>query len=149
MAEWKVAQAWLVVLALLGAMASVATAQADQSPWPADVKGFVPPAPGEHPRLLFRKSDLPELRKRAATPEGNLWVCPAANPALASAGTGDTLAGLIAGFLAQGLLPADAAILGLWVGARAADLASADLGTLPMLASDLPPRVAESIRELE
>ena len=69
MAEWKVAQAWLVVLALLGAMASVATAQADQSPWPADVKGFVPPAPGEHPRLLFRKSDLPELRKRAATPE--------------------------------------------------------------------------------
>ena len=84
-----------------------------------------------------------------ATPDGGLWVCPAANPALASAGTGDTLAGIIAGFLAQGLPPADAAVLGLWVGARAADLASAAVGTLPMIASDLPLRVAEAIRELE
>jgi NAD(P)H-hydrate epimerase len=84
-----------------------------------------------------------------ATPDGDLWVSPVANPALASAGTGDTLAGIIAGFLAQGLAPADAAILGLWIGARAADLASAALGTLPMLASDLPLRVAEAIHELE
>lgn len=84
-----------------------------------------------------------------ATPGGDLWVSPAANPALASAGTGDTLAGIIAGFLAQGLAAADAAILGLWVGARAADLASAAVGTLPMIASDLPARVAEAIRELE
>jgi hypothetical protein len=38
--------------------------------WPADVEGFVEPAPGEHPRLLFRKSDLPALRKKAETPEG-------------------------------------------------------------------------------
>lgn len=84
-----------------------------------------------------------------ATPGGDLWVGPSANPALASAGTGDTLAGLIAGFLAQRVAPADAAILGLWVGARAADLASAATGTLPMLASDLPPTIAETIRELE
>ena len=39
-------------------------------PWFVPVKGHTPPAPGEHPRLLFRKRDLPELRKRAATPEG-------------------------------------------------------------------------------
>ena len=38
--------------------------------WPVAVKGFVPPAPGEHPRLLFRKGDLPALRKKAETPEG-------------------------------------------------------------------------------
>ena len=84
-----------------------------------------------------------------ATPAGSLWISPAANPALASAGTGDTLAGIIAGFLAQGLAPAAAAILGLWVGARAADLASDALGTLPMIASDLPLRVAQAIQELE
>ena len=59
-----------------------------------------------------------------ATPDGDLWVCPAANPALASAGTGDTLAGIIAGFLAQGVAPADAAVLGLWVGVRAMNRAS-------------------------
>ena len=84
-----------------------------------------------------------------ATPGGDLWVTPSANPALASAGTGDTLAGLIAGFLAQGLAPADAAVLGLWVGARAADLASAEFGTLPLLASDLPRMIARTIRALE
>ena len=32
--------------------------------------GFVPPRAGEHPRLIFRKRDLPALRKRMATPEG-------------------------------------------------------------------------------
>jgi hypothetical protein len=38
--------------------------------WTVPVKGHVPVAPGEHPRLIFRKTDVPELRKRAETPEG-------------------------------------------------------------------------------
>ena len=40
------------------------------APWPSDVADFQALAPGEHPRLLFRKSDLPRLRQKAATPEG-------------------------------------------------------------------------------
>jgi len=39
-------------------------------PWPSDVEGFVKPQPGEHPRLLFRKADVPALKKKAETPEG-------------------------------------------------------------------------------
>src|SRR5436190_8214120 len=85
----------------------------------------------------------------AATPDGDLWVAPLANPALAAAGTGDTLAGTIAGLLTQGLAPADAAILGLYLGSRAGDLARADLGTLPLIAGDLPAYIARAIRELE
>lgn len=42
--------------------------------WPAPVKGHVAVAPGEHPRLFFRKSDLPALRQRAQTREGQLIV---------------------------------------------------------------------------
>jgi hydroxyethylthiazole kinase-like uncharacterized protein yjeF len=84
-----------------------------------------------------------------ATPDGDLWVASLANPALAAAGTGDTLAGLIAGFLAQKLAPADAAILGLWVGGRAGELARAAIGTLPLLAGDLPRFIGEAIHELE
>ena len=84
-----------------------------------------------------------------ATPTGELWVAPLANPALAAAGTGDTLAGLIAGLLAQGLTPDDAAILGVWIGARAADLASAEIGILPLLAGDLPRFIGKAIVELE
>jgi len=45
-------------------------AKADTRPWYATVKGHKPPAPGEHPRLLFRKGDLPALRAKAKTPEG-------------------------------------------------------------------------------
>lgn len=40
------------------------------TPWPIEVAGFEAPEPGEHPRLLFRRDDLPALRARAATPEG-------------------------------------------------------------------------------
>jgi len=43
---------------------------AEESPWPVLVSGWEKPAPGEHPRLLFRRSDLAELKRRAATPEG-------------------------------------------------------------------------------
>jgi len=42
----------------------------DLPPWPSPVPGHVPPKPGEHPRLLFRKSDLQELRLRASTENG-------------------------------------------------------------------------------
>jgi len=48
-------------------------AQAEE-PWPTDVPGFVKPAPGEHPRLLFRKADLPALKKKAQTPEGQAII---------------------------------------------------------------------------
>jgi hypothetical protein len=34
------------------------------------VPGFEGPKPGEHPRLFFRRADLPRLKQRAATPEG-------------------------------------------------------------------------------
>lgn len=42
--------------------------------WPAPVPGFVPVQPGEHPRLLFRKADLPAIKARAQTPEGRKIV---------------------------------------------------------------------------
>jgi hypothetical protein len=41
-----------------------------RGPWWVPVLGHVAPAPGEHPRLLFRRADLPALRAKAATPEG-------------------------------------------------------------------------------
>jgi len=44
--------------------------EVDDRPWYVDVKGFKPPAKGEHPRILFRKNDVPDLRKKADTPEG-------------------------------------------------------------------------------
>lgn len=50
-----------------------------------------------------------------AAPDGQLTALPFKTDALATAGTGDILAGLIVGFLAQGLKPYDAAVLGAYV----------------------------------
>ena len=41
---------------------------------PAPVPGFVPPAAGEHPRLFFRKAELPAIKARAATEDGKRIV---------------------------------------------------------------------------
>lgn len=43
---------------------------ADDGPWPAKVANFQEIKAGEHPRLLFRKSDLPALKAKMKTPEG-------------------------------------------------------------------------------
>jgi NAD(P)H-hydrate epimerase len=73
-----------------------------------------------------------------ADTEGRVAACPWGNPGMASGGTGDVLTGVIAGLLAQGLTPWDAACLGVGVHARAGDLA-ARAGERGMLASDLFP----------
>ena len=41
---------------------------------PTQVPGHQAVRSGEHPRLLFRKSDLPEIKRRAKTPEGQAIV---------------------------------------------------------------------------
>jgi NAD(P)H-hydrate epimerase len=60
---------------------------------------------------------------------------------MATAGTGDVLAGVIAALLGQGLSPFDAARLGAWVHGRAGDAAAADLGEVSMTARDLLDRL--------
>ncbi|WHZ20745.1 MAG: NAD(P)H-hydrate epimerase/ ADP-dependent (S)-NAD(P)H-hydrate dehydratase [Rhodanobacteraceae bacterium] len=71
-----------------------------------------------------------------ADPEGRIAVCPWGNPGMASGGMGDVLTGVIAGLLAQGLSPWNAACLGVGLHARAGDLA-ARAGERGLLASDL------------
>ncbi len=71
-----------------------------------------------------------------------------ANPALATAGTGDVLAGMIAGLLAQQVEPFDAASAGVYLHAAAAELVSASLGHAGLLASDLLYQIPRAIVKL-
>jgi len=68
---------------------------------------------------------------------------------LATAGTGDVLAGTIGAFLAQGLAPLQAAGLALYAGARGARRVEQRVGTLGLVASDLPIAIAETLCWLE
>lgn len=69
-------------------------------------------------------------------------------PALAHGGTGDVLAGLVAGLLAQGLDALDAAAVAAWVHAAAGDVAAAQFGEAGTLASDVARAVGAVWRDL-
>ena len=85
-----------------------------------------------------------------AAPDGRATVIPVASPALARAGTGDVLAGLIVGLRAQGLEAYEAAVAGAWIHAQAGLYAADDLGTTAsVLASDVLNSVSDVLSDLE
>ena len=84
-----------------------------------------------------------------ADPQGRSMINDGANVALATAGTGDVLAGVIAGLLAQGLAPFDAATLGVYLHSAAGRLVREDLGDAGTIASDLLPRLPLAIKALK
>ena len=73
-----------------------------------------------------------------ASPDGRVSVIPVASPSLARAGTGDVLAGIIVGLIAQGVDPYDSAVAGCWIHAQAGLYAEAFIGSsASVLAGDV------------
>ncbi len=73
-----------------------------------------------------------------AAPDGRIAILPVATPALARAGTGDVLAGLIVGLRAQGLDAFESAVAGAWIHARAGLAALGAVGSAAsVLAGDV------------
>ncbi len=121
-------------------------------------KWILTPHAGEFERLAGEKVDLTDrvavarrfaakwdcvlvlkgLPAVVATPEGRVYVSGTGNPALATAGTGDVLAGLCVGLLAQGLAPAHAAAGAVHLGGAAADRYAEHFSARSLLATDLP-----------
>lgn len=146
---------------------------AEQSDWPALLApgtSVLTPHPGEMARLLKKEvsevvADPAAAAREAARRSGQVVVlkydhtavsngdetllAPAAPLSLASAGTGDVLGGMIASFLSQGVMPFEAAALAVYLGCRAALRVETEVGTLGLVASDLPRAVAQEIARLE
>jgi NAD(P)H-hydrate epimerase len=143
----------------------------DLDDWPERLNRehfILTPHPGEMKRLLQVEKladDLIEVATDAAVrwnqvvvlksattvvaaPDGRSVVSTAGNPALATAGTGDVLAGAIAGLLAQGLQLFDAAVLGVYLHAEAGALVREEFGDMGALASDLFTRLPRVIKGL-
>ncbi len=117
------------------------------------------PHPGEMARLLGIKTEevqnnrievvleasknwgtvlvLKGYRTLVASPDGMLYVNPTGNPGMASGGTGDVLTGIIAGLLAQGLTPLEAAVSGVYFHGLAGDLAAGEIGMMSLVAGDV------------
>lgn len=79
-------------------------------------------------------------RSLIAAPDGALFVNDSGNPALATAGSGDVLAGMIAAFIAQGIPAQQAVCGGVWLHGAAADTFSqSGVPLVGLLASDIAP----------
>lgn len=85
-----------------------------------------------------------------AAPDGQTALLPFKTDALAKAGTGDVLAGMIGGLLAQGLEPFDAALVGGYVHGMAGQIATQARGsTRSVMASDVLDAIGQGFRLLE
>src|ERR1043165_2020567 len=154
------------------------------APWPSELRGtreaplILTPHEGEMLRLLGaqdhsalsdRAGVLAEFAERhqlvvvlkgartlVAAPDGSVHVNPTGNAGLGTAGSGDTLTGLITGFLSQafaalkeGADAVAATVAAVYVGGLAGDLAARSLGMRAMVASDIRRHLSAAVRALD
>jgi len=106
-------------------------------------------APLDGAREIARRAGAVAVLKGAptlvATPRGEVFVNTTGNAGLATGGTGDVLTGLIAGFLAQGASPVEAARVGVHVHGLAGDLGASRLTEWGLIAGDVVSLVPEAL----
>jgi NAD(P)H-hydrate epimerase len=152
--------------------------------WPEDLRGsqeaslILTPHPGEVLRLVGTtdKSILDDYismarnfatkhnlilllkgtRSIVAAPDGRVFINPTGNAGLGTAGSGDTLTGIIAGFVAQSIATLNdnadalsATLAALYIGGLAGDLAASKIGMRTMVASDIRKHLSEAVRTLD
>jgi NAD(P)H-hydrate epimerase len=81
-------------------------------------------------------------------PDGGIFINPTGDAGLASGGSGDVLTGTIGAFLAQGLDPVRACIVGCWLHGRAGELGG-EAWPAAVPASLLPGYLAQAWREID
>ncbi len=152
--------------------------------WPVDLHGskeaplILTPHPGEMLRLLGTTDRsilddfvsvarsfateynlilvLKGIRAVVAAPDGRVFINSTGNAGLGTAGSGDTLTGIIAGFIAQSVasltVDADAllaTVAALYIGGLAGDMAARELGMRTMVASDIRKHLSDAVRSLD
>jgi len=159
-----------VALVLDADALNVLAEQAEWNTW-FEAPRVLTPHPGEMARLMgttvedvqsrrmavaaeyARKTQSVVVLKGAGTviaaPDGRARLSDVANSALAHGGTGDVLAGLIVGLLAQGVAPYDAASAAVWLQGEAAREVSDVYGAASTLASDLVKALPEARKLLD
>jgi len=154
------------------------------APWPSELRGtreapvVLTPHEGEMLRLLGSQARsaledrarvvsefaskhslvvvLKGTRALVAAPDGRVFVNPTGNAGLGTAGSGDTLTGIITGFLAQafGALKdeadaVEATVAAVYVAGLAGDLAAGERGMRALVASDVRTYLSAAVRALD
>ncbi|GAA4729336.1 NAD(P)H-hydrate dehydratase [Modestobacter marinus] len=84
-----------------------------------------------------------------ATPDGRLWADESGGAGLGVSGSGDVRAGIVAGLLARGAEPAQAAVWAAHLHGRAGERLAATVGRLGFLARELPPEIPRVMAEVD
>jgi NAD(P)H-hydrate epimerase len=149
----------------LNALASFADG-AERTP----ANAVLTPHPGEMARLM--QTTVPDVQSRRldvtreaaakfgctvvlkgahtviASADGRARLSPFANPLLATAGSGDVLAGMIGGYLAQGLPPFEAACVGVYMHGAAGESLREEMGSAGLLAGEISARLPRVTKEI-
>jgi hydroxyethylthiazole kinase-like uncharacterized protein yjeF len=86
--------------------------------------------------------------KAIATPDGQVWLVQLGNPGLGISGSGDTQSGIVAGLLARGAEPAQAAVWGGYLHGRIGELLAVSVGPVGFLAREIPAQVPGLLADL-
>lgn len=136
-----------------------------------DVPLIITPHAGEMARLLGRSNESVSADRETAAreaagrfhciavmkgaptfvgePGGQVYLNPTGNSGMGSGGVGDVLTGIIVSFLAQGVEPLTAALMGVFIHGLAGDFAAADAGERSMVASDMIAALPDVLAHLE
>jgi ADP-dependent NAD(P)H-hydrate dehydratase / NAD(P)H-hydrate epimerase len=154
------------------------------APWPNELRGstelplVLTPHIGEMRRLLGAREEvnfsdrvalardfaiqhtlilvLKGSRTLIAAPDGRVFINPTGNAGMGTAGSGDTLTGIIAGFIAQDKATLKdqsdvlkATVAAIYIAGLGADIAARDFGMRTMIASDIREHLSDAIKMLD
>ena len=129
---------------------------------------IITPHPGEFARLVGKSSTAFEAYNKQrefavkygiyvvlkgaytsiATPSGDVYFNSTGNPGMATAGSGDTLTGIILGLLAQGYQPIQAAVLGVYLHGLAGDIAAQEWSENALIAEDITNCLGKAFQQI-
>lgn len=84
-----------------------------------------------------------------STPSGEVYFNSTGNPGMATAGSGDTLTGILLSLLAQGYAPDDAAIFGVYLHGLAGDIATEESCYESIIASDIINNISKAFNRIK
>lgn len=98
----------------------------------------------EHQQIVVIKG----AHSAVVLPCGDIHFNSTGNPGMATGGSGDVLSGILASLLAQGYLPEDAAIVGVYLHGLAADCAATSIHQKSLIASDIVAHLSDAWQRL-
>ncbi|GAH37706.1 unnamed protein product, partial [marine sediment metagenome] len=100
-------------------------------------------------KKIRKISVLKGARTLVSNPEGETFINLTGNPAIATAGSGDVLVGLISSLIVQGVNLFDAAIMGTYLHGLAGDMAVKEIGQRSLIATDIMNKIPDTFLRIE